>query len=60
LLISDKTSKTHHLVKVPLDELEAWDREHDVLGQRIADVPVRGSGTQSDEDGNQTPEKKDV
>jgi hypothetical protein len=60
LLLSDETSKAHRLVKVPLDELEAWDREHDVLGQRIADIHVRGSGAQSDEDGNQTPEKKDV
>jgi hypothetical protein len=35
LLLSDETSKAHRLVKVPRAELEAWDREHDVLGQRI-------------------------
>lgn len=58
LLLSDETSKAHRLVKVPLDELEAWDREHDVLGQKIADV--RGSGAQSDEDGRETSEKKEV
>jgi hypothetical protein len=58
LLLSDETSKAHRLVKVPLSELEVWDREHDVLGQKITDI--RGSGAQSDEDGKETPEKKDV
>lgn len=59
LLLSDETSKAHRLVKVPLSELEAWDTEHDVLGQRIADVRV--SGGQSDEDAEkEAPEKKDV
>jgi len=59
LLLSDETSKAHHLVKVPLSELEVWDREHDVLGQRVADV--RGSGAHSEEeDGKETVEKKEV
>jgi hypothetical protein len=38
LLLSDETSKAHRLVKIPLEKLEVWDREHDVLGQRI-DLP---------------------
>ncbi|KAH8770236.1 high affinity methionine permease [Hyaloscypha sp. PMI_1271] len=38
LLLSDETSNAHRLVKIPLEELEVWDREHDVLRQRI-DLP---------------------
>ena len=60
LLLSDESSKAHRLVKVPLDELEAWDREHDALGQRIADLRGPSSGGQSDEDARETPDKKEV
>jgi hypothetical protein len=55
LLLSDETSKAHRLVKIPLEELEVWDREHDVLGQRINLL-----GQQSDDGGNEVAEKKEV
>lgn len=34
-MLDDENAKVHRLVKVPLSELEVWDREHDVLGRRI-------------------------
>ena len=34
-VLDGQTSKVHTLVKVPLDELAAWDASHDVSGQRI-------------------------
>jgi len=57
LLLSDETSKAHRLVKAPKAELEAWDREHDVLGQRI---PSSGdSGQRSDSEAIEI-DKKEV
>ncbi|TVY73502.1 High-affinity methionine permease [Lachnellula suecica] len=41
--LEDETSKIHRLVKVPLADLSAWDAEHDVLGQKISDLPDSGS-----------------
>jgi len=45
-------------VKVPLSELEVWDAEHDVLGQKITEA--RASGAHSDEDAGRESPKKDV
>ncbi|KAM3068903.1 hypothetical protein ACMFMF_008869 [Clarireedia jacksonii] len=35
VVLDGEGAKTHRLVKVKLAELESWDREHDVLGQKI-------------------------
>ncbi|PQE23859.1 high-affinity methionine permease protein [Rutstroemia sp. NJR-2017a BBW] len=35
VVLDGEQAKTHRLVKVKLAELERWDREHDVLGQRV-------------------------
>jgi hypothetical protein len=48
LLLSGETSKAHRLAKVLKAELEAWDREQDVLGQRI---PISGDSGQHSDDG---------
>ena len=59
VVLDDESAKVHRLVKVPLVELETWDAEHDVLGQRI--VSLQGSGIPRDIDESaETPEKKDV
>ncbi|QSZ34470.1 hypothetical protein DSL72_006064 [Monilinia vaccinii-corymbosi] len=34
IVLDDESAKAHRLVKVPLAELEAWDRAHDVVGGR--------------------------
>ena len=48
------------MVKVPLVELEAWDAEHDVLGNRIA-AGGRSSREESDGDySTGTGEKKPI
>lgn len=49
LALEGETAKTHRLVKVPLGELEAWDAEHDVLGQRLAPSQASGNVSQSEE-----------
>lgn len=57
-MLGDEIAKG--LVKVPLAELEAWDTEHDVLGNRIASGD-RSSKVESDGDESAvTGEKKSV
>jgi len=59
-VLDDETAKVHRLVKVPLVELEAWDAEHDVLGNRIA-AGGRSSREESDGDySTGTGEKKPI
>ncbi len=57
-MLGDETAKVHRLIKVPLSELEAWDAEHDVLGQRI--VGARVSRTPSEDEHTDNAEKKEV
>ena len=45
MLVLERGEVTHKLVKVPLEQLGAWDREHDAQGRTI-DLSA------SDEDGN--------
>lgn len=33
-------ARTHQLVKVPLAELDEWDRTHDPLGRHVDDAAV--------------------
>ncbi|KAH8819833.1 amino acid transporter-like protein [Xylogone sp. PMI_703] len=56
VVLDDETAKTHRLVKVPLPELEAWDSEHDVLGNRVSNLPQSGSSL--DEKSADTKEKE--
>ena len=51
LVLDGETAKTHRLVKVPLGELEVWDAEHDVLGQKLASSQASGNVSQSGEHG---------
>lgn len=45
IVIDGESSKAHRLIKVPNAELEAWDREHDVLGRKIgSDTPSEDGG----------------
>ncbi|TVY55910.1 High-affinity methionine permease [Lachnellula cervina] len=41
--LDDGSAKVHRLVKIPLAELETWDAEHDVLGQKLRDLVGSGS-----------------
>ena len=59
LSLEDESSKVHSLVKVPLSELDIWDAEHDVLGQKVSAPGEREIGSDYDE-GKSTPEKKEV
>ena len=47
--LDSESAKTHRLVKVALTELEVWDAEHDVLGQRVALSAGSGNGSQDAE-----------
>jgi amino acid transporter len=44
VVLEGEGAKTHRLVKVKLAELESWDREHDVVGQRITTVGEDSDG----------------
>ncbi|KAI9647500.1 hypothetical protein NHQ30_003885 [Ciborinia camelliae] len=46
IVTNDESAKAHRLVKVPNAELEAWDREHDVLGRKIEAGSLSGDGGQ--------------
>jgi hypothetical protein len=48
--LEGETAKVHRLVKVPVGELETWDAEHDVLGQRVTES--REPGVIADEKEN--------
>ena len=48
----------HRLVKVPLAELEAWDSEHDVLGNKL--IGSERSGSASEDGSREIPDKKEV
>jgi hypothetical protein len=49
IALDGESARTHRLVKVPLAELEGWDAEHDVLGQRVAPSVGSGNGSQDGE-----------
>ena len=41
--LEGETSLVHRLVKVPTAELDTWDEQHDVLGQKIVtEISVSG------------------
>ena len=42
----------HRLVKVPAGELETWDAEHDVLGQRVTESRELGVIAEDKENGS--------
>ncbi|KAA8573519.1 hypothetical protein EYC84_005104 [Monilinia fructicola] len=46
IVLNDESAKAHRLIKVPLAELEAWDREHDILGRQIGSETPSESGGQ--------------
>lgn len=48
LSLDDETAKVHRLVKVPLAELELWDAEHDVLGQKLATSGISENISEND------------
>jgi hypothetical protein len=50
IALEGETAKTHRLVKVPLEDLAAWDAEHDVLGQKLVSSPESGNASQTGED----------
>ena len=35
IYLDDEGTNTHHIVKVPNDEVEAWDAAHDPTGKAI-------------------------
>jgi hypothetical protein len=47
-LVVKVSQEIFYVVKVPKAELETWDREQDVLGQRI---PISGDSGQRSDDG---------
>lgn len=55
ITLDDESAKVHRLVKVPNAELEAWDTEHDVLGNK---VPRSVAGYDEDR-GSDSLEKKE-
>lgn len=60
VVLGDQNAKAHRLVKVPVVELEVWDSEHDVLGQRVGGSPSPPLGTVSgDEKGDFGAGKRD-
>jgi hypothetical protein len=58
IILDDESAKTHRLVKVPLTELEAWDAEHDVLGQKVASSAVSGNCSQDGENYGEKDERR--
>lgn len=48
LALEGETSKTHRLVKVPLEDLDVWDSEHDVLGQKLGSSQQSGNVSQTE------------
>ncbi|RAL62793.1 hypothetical protein DID88_004635 [Monilinia fructigena] len=46
IVLNDESAKAHRLIKVPLAELEAWDRAHDILGRQIGSETPSESGGQ--------------
>ncbi|KUJ12912.1 amino acid transporter-like protein [Mollisia scopiformis] len=56
IVLEDENAKTHRLVKVPVAELELWDAEHDVLGQKLG---VSSFGKLPADNSNFGHEKKD-
>ncbi|KIM94016.1 hypothetical protein OIDMADRAFT_136507 [Oidiodendron maius Zn] len=40
VVLDDEVAKVHRLVKVPLAELQEWDADHDVLGQKVGSKSV--------------------
>lgn len=53
VVLDDETAKVHRLVKIPVAELETWDKEHDSLGQKLtsrsSDVYERETEPSTDE-----------
>jgi hypothetical protein len=50
--LEGETAKVHRLVKVPVGELETWDAEHDVLGQRVTESRESGVIAEDKENGS--------
>lgn len=60
VILDDESAKVHRLVKVHLSELERWDAEHDVLGNRIQQATGSDSLSNADENTESAFEKKEV
>jgi len=61
IVLDDESAKVHRLVKVPLAELDIWDAEHDVLGQRVvARTYGSGSPVNNDSYAGNVDEKKEA
>jgi hypothetical protein len=41
--LDDESAKVHRLVKVPVTELNDWDAEHDVLGNKLVGLDDSGN-----------------
>lgn len=60
VLLDDESAKVHRLVKVPLSDLETWDAEHDVLGNRLDRVFPSETPPNYDQKGADFIEKREV
>jgi len=61
IVLDDESAKVYRLVKAPLAELDIWDTEHDVLGQRVvARTYGSGSPVNNDSYAGNVDEKKEA
>lgn len=58
--LDDETAKVHRLVKIPLAELDSWDAEHDVLGQKLERSRTSESASENDGHLEEEEAKKDA
>jgi hypothetical protein len=48
IVLDDEGTNTHRLVRVPNDEVAAWDAAHDPTGRAIDEIENVGQGIKGD------------